>query len=226
LAGPYWNSKNRLIIGTETVLLFVLTVMQIELAVYITQWNAALFDAIEQRSMAGVKNPGSRTNPDLHWRHNGRRCPLIVKRRLLIGWRTWPTEKVISKWIQQGRHYQITLLSQKITTIRTAASHKTFVLGRRRYIAKPFIVLLFTDVGKLRPKLWGISGRVVFEFGSVSIPVMGYVVWISVCHSICASILSWWMGKPMTSATHTRRTREANFRHDLINVQQNLKPSH
>jgi hypothetical protein len=75
LAGPYWNSKNRLIIGTETVLLFVLTVMQIELAVYITQWNAALFDAIEQRSMAGVKHPGSRTNPDLHWRHNGRRCP-------------------------------------------------------------------------------------------------------------------------------------------------------
>jgi putative ATP-binding cassette transporter len=33
--------------------------------------------------------------------------------------------------------------------------------------------------------------------------------------------LSWWMGKPMTSATHTRRTREANFRHDLINIQQN-----
>jgi len=69
------------------------------------------------------------------------------------------------------------------------------------------------------PILWGISGRVVFEFGSVSIPVLGYLVWISISYSICASIFGWWMGKPMTSATHTRQTQEANFRHDLIDIQ-------
>jgi len=69
------------------------------------------------------------------------------------------------------------------------------------------------------PILWGISGRVVFEFGRVSIPVMGYLVWISISYSICASIFGWWMGKPMTSATHSRQTQEANFRHDLIDIQ-------
>ena len=222
LAGPYWKSKNRLMIWTETVLLTALTVMQIELAVYITQWNAALFDAIEQRSMAGVKHQavllilifiGSITITTVH---------LIVKRRLLIGWRTWLTEKVMSKWIQQGRHYQITLLSQKdhdnpdgrIAEDIRIATEDAIALSHSLFYCL-LMLASFTQI------LWGISGRVVFEFGSVTISVMGYLVWISISYTICASILGWWMGKSMTSATHTRQTQEANFRHDLIDIQNN-----
>ncbi|MGR9086769.1 MAG: ABC transporter ATP-binding protein/permease [Gammaproteobacteria bacterium] len=221
-AGPYWRSENSLMIWAETVLLIVLTVMQIELAVYITQWNAALFDAIEQRSMAGVKTQagililifiGSITITTVH---------LIVKRRLLIGWRTWLTEKVISKWIQQGRHYQISLLSRnghdnpdgRIAEDVRIATEDAISLSHSLF----YCLLMLASFTRI---LWEISGRVVFEFGSVSIPVMGYLVWISICYSLCASIFGWWMGKPMTSATHTRQTREANFRHDLIDIQKN-----
>lgn len=220
LAGPFWRSKNRLIIGVETVLLIGLTVMQIELAVYITQWNADLFDAIEQRSMAGVKNQavvlmlifiGGITIATVH---------LIVKRRLLIGWRTWLTEKVIAKWIEQGRHYQITFLSQNDHDNPDGRIAEDIRIATEDAIALShslFYCLLM--LASFTPILWGISGRVVFEFGSVSIPVMGYLVWISISYSICASIFGWWMGKPMTSATHTRQTQEANFRHDLIDIQ-------
>jgi putative ATP-binding cassette transporter len=222
LAGPYWSSKNSPIIWLETVLLVALTVMQIELAVYITQWNAALFDAIEQRSMAGVKTQavvlilifiGSITITTVH---------LIVKRRLLIGWRTWLTEKVIGKWIQQGRHYQITLLSHndhdnpdgRIAEDVRIATEDAIALSHSLF----YCLLMLASFTRI---LWDISGRVVFEFGSVSVPVTGYLVWISISYSICASILGWWMGKPMTSATHTRQTKEANFRHDLIDIQNN-----
>jgi len=220
LAGPFWRSKNSFIIWAETVLLIGLTVMQIELAVYITQWNAALFDAIEQRSMAGVKTQavvlmlifiGSITITTVH---------LIVKRRLLIGWRTWLTEKVIAKWIERGRHYQITLLSQndhdnpdgRIAEDIRIATEDAIALSHSLF----YCLLMLASFAQI---LWGISGRVVFEFGSVSIPVLGYLVWIAISYSICASIFGWWMGKPMTSATHSRQTQEANFRHDLIDIQ-------
>ena len=104
LAGAYWNSENRLVIRIETFLLIALTVLQIGLAVYITQWNAALFDAIEQHSMEGVKAQfgilllifiASILITTIH---------LIVKRRLLIGWRTWLKEKIITQGMDKGRH--------------------------------------------------------------------------------------------------------------------------
>lgn len=222
LAGPFWNSENKLVIRIETVLLVVLTLMQIGMAVYITKWNAVLFDAIEQRSMVGVKAQigvlilifiGSITITTSH---------LIIKRRLLIGWRTWLTEKVITKWMHKGRHYQITFMSQydhdnpdgRIAEDIRIATEDAIALSHSLF----YSLLMLGSFTKI---LWDISGKVVFDFGFVAIPVTGYLVWISISYSVCASILGWWMGKPMTRATHARQTKEANFRHDLIDTQGN-----
>ncbi|MEQ1637763.1 MAG: SbmA/BacA-like family transporter [Methylococcales bacterium] len=222
LAGPFWNSKNKLVIRTESVLLIALTLMQIWMAVYVTKWNAALFDAIEQRSMAGVKAQigvlvvifvASITITTSH---------LIVKRRLLIGWRTWLTEKVITQWMQNGRHFQITLMSQNDHDNPDGRIAEDIRIATEDAIAlchSLFYSLLM--LGSFTKILWDISGKVVFDFGFVSVPVTGYLVWISVCYSVCASILGWWMGKPMTQATHARQTKEANFRHELIDIQAN-----
>lgn len=222
LAGPFWNSENKLVIWTETVLLVALTLMQIGMAVYVTKWNAALFDAIEQRSMDGVKAQvgvlilifvASITITTAH---------LIVKRRLLIGWRTWLTTKVITQWMHNGRHYQITLMSQndhdnpdgRIAEDIRIATEDAIALSHS-LVYSLLMLVSFTQI------LWDISGKVVFDFGFASIPVTGYLVWISISYSVCASILGWWMGKSMTMATHARQTKEANFRHDLIDMQGN-----
>ncbi|NOT13047.1 MAG: ABC transporter ATP-binding protein/permease [Methylococcaceae bacterium] len=222
LAGPFWNSEHKLAIRTETVLLVVLTLMQIGLAVFITQWNAALFDALEQRSMTGVKAQigvlilifaASITITTTH---------LIVKRRLLIGWRTWLTEKVITKWMHEGRHYQITFLSNvdhdnpdgRIAEDIRIATEDAISLSHSMF----YSLLMLGSFTKI---LWDLSGSVVFDFGFISIPVTGYLVWIAISYAACASILGWWMGKPMTAATHARQTKEAIFRHDLIDSQRN-----
>jgi vitamin B12/bleomycin/antimicrobial peptide transport system ATP-binding/permease protein len=222
LAGPYWNSENKLTIRTETILLVALTLMQIGLAVFITQWNAGLFDALEQRSLAGVKAQigvlllifaASITITTAH---------LIIKRRLLIGWRTWLTEKVITKWLYNGRHYQITLLPQhdhdnpdgRIAEDIRIATEDAINLSHSLF----YSLLMLGSFTKI---LWDISGKVVFDFDFVVIPVTGYLVWIAISYAVCASILGWWMGKPMTMATHARQTKEANFRHELIDTQGN-----
>jgi vitamin B12/bleomycin/antimicrobial peptide transport system ATP-binding/permease protein len=104
LAGPFWSSENKFAIRLDTFFLVALTVLQIVMAVVITEWNAAVFDALELRSMPGIITQigylmlifiASIIITTSH---------LIVKRRLLIGWRLWLTEKVIGKWMRQGRH--------------------------------------------------------------------------------------------------------------------------
>ena len=222
LAGAYWNSENRLVIRIETFLLIALTVLQIGLAVYVTKWNAALFDAIEQHSMEGVKAQfgilllifiASILITTIH---------LIVKRRLLIGWRTWLTEKIITKWMDKGRHYQISLIPQldhdnpdgRIAEDIRIATEDAITLSHSLFYS---LMML----GSFTKILWDISGTVVFSFGTTSFPVLGYLVWIAIAYSICASIVGWFMGKSMTAATHARQTKEANFRHDLIDIQAN-----
>lgn len=222
LAGPYWNSKNKFVIRMETVSLIVLTVVQIWIAVVITEWNAALFDALEQRSMSGLITQvgmlalifaASILITTMH---------LIVKRRLLIGWRLWLTEKVISKWMHKGRHYQITFMSKnnydnpdgRIAEDVRIATEEAIALGHSLF----YSLLLLGSFTKI---LWTLSGTVVFDLGLFSFSIAGYLVWISVIYSVCASILGWWTGKPLTVATHVRQTEEANYRYALIKAQEN-----
>ena len=192
------------------------------IAVVITEWNAALFDDLEQRSMSGLIRQvellalifiASIAITTLH---------LMVKRRLLIGWRTWLTEKVISKWMHKGRHYQLTFMSKgnsdnpdgRIAEDIRIATEDAVSLGHSLFYSL-LLLVSFTQI------LWNLSGTVIFDYGSISFPVLGYLVWIAVIYTVCASILGKWMGKSLTDATNVRQSQEANYRHDLIKAQEN-----
>lgn len=222
LAGPFWSSKNRFAIRRDTVLLIVLTMMQIYIAVVITQWNAALFDALEQRSMSGLFSQLGLlalifiANIVITTKH------LIVKRRLTIGWRLWLTDKVVSKWLHKGRHYQMTILAKtnhdnpdgRIAEDIRIATEEAILL-----IHSFFYSLLL--LGSFTTILWTLSGTIVLDLRFVSFSLSGYLVWISIGYSACASMLGWWMGKPLTEATHIRQTQEAKYRYALIKTQEN-----
>ncbi|ESS71515.1 ABC-type transport system, permease and ATPase component [Methyloglobulus morosus KoM1] len=221
LAGPFWSSKNQFEIRKDTGLFVILTALQIYIAVIITEWNADLFDALEQHSMSGIIAQigmlvlifvGSIAITTWH---------LIVKRRLLIGWRIWLTEKVISKWMHKGRHYQITFMAKnnhdnpdvRIAEDIRIATEEAIGLGHSLF----YSLLLLGSFTKI---LWTLSGTIVLNLGLFSLPIAGYLVWISIIYSICASILGWWTGKPLTEATNARQSEEANYRYGLIKAQE------
>lgn len=221
LAGPFWSSKNKFEIRKDTGLFVILTALQIYIAVIITEWNADLFDALEQHSMSGIIAQigmlvlifvGSIAITTWH---------LIVKRRLLIGWRIWLTEKVISKWMHKGRHYQITFMAKnnhdnpdvRIAEDIRIATEDAIGLGHSLF----YSLLLLGSFTKI---LWTLSGTIELNLGLFSLPIAGYLVWIAIIYSVCASILGWWTGKPLTAATNARQSEEANYRYSLIKAQE------
>ena len=222
LAGPFWNCENKFTIRKDTLLLVLLTILQIGMAVVITQWNADLFDALEQRSQSGIVRQvgllllifaASIAVTTYH---------LVVKRRLLIGWRSWLTEKVVAKWMQHGRHYQITLIPKgdhdnpdgRIAEDIRIATEEAIALAHSLF----YSLLLLGSFTKI---LWHLSGTVTVNLWLVAFPLAGYLVWLAIAYSVAASILGWWMGKPLTKATHVRQTEEANYRYALIKAQEN-----
>lgn len=222
LAGPFWNSENKSQIRMDTFFLIFLTIMQIVMAVVVTEWNADLFDAIEQHSMSGIVKQvgvmilifvGSITITTMH---------LIVKRRLLIGWRLWLTKKVVAKWMHNGRHYQITFMGKnnhdnpdgRIAEDIRIATEEAIAMGHSLF----YSVLL---LGSFADILWTLSGTIEVNLGLFSFSIAGYLVWIAVFYSIGASVLGWIMGKSLTQATDDRQTQEANYRYCLIKAQEN-----
>ena len=91
LTKQFWSSKRKLKIRGTTLLFAVLTLMQMVMAVLLTQWSAGLFNALEQHSMRGLMIQVGLlailfvADMMLTGAH------LVTKRNLQIYWRDWLT---------------------------------------------------------------------------------------------------------------------------------------
>jgi vitamin B12/bleomycin/antimicrobial peptide transport system ATP-binding/permease protein len=222
LAGPFWNSDNKAVIRKQTLALIVLTVLQIVLAVVTTEWSAALFDALEQRSMSGLFRQIGLLVLILAASMGVTFMHLAVKRHLQIGWRSWLTERVIGQWMNKGRHYQVTHLQTpghdnpdgRIAEDIRIATDEAVALSHS-LIYSLLSLASFTGI------LWTLSGTVMLNLGVIKMPVYGYLVWIAIIYSVIASVLGWWTGRPLTQMTHAMQTAEANFRFGLVKAREN-----
>jgi putative ATP-binding cassette transporter len=217
LAGPYWHSEDKATIRKLTLALIALTIVQMFIAVIITEWSAALFDALEQRSMSGFFRQigllvlifvASMTATGIH---------LTVKRRLQIGWRAWLTDHVTNRWMNKGRHYQVTHIqtaehdnpdSRIAEDIRIATEDGIALFHSLFYSL--LILISFIEI------LWTLSGVVTLDLGFIEMPIYGHLVWIALIYAAGASALGWLIGQPLSKTTNSRQTMEANYRFGLV----------
>lgn len=222
LAGPFWNSENKAVIRNQTLALIVLTVLQMALAVIITEWSAALFNALEQHSMSGLLVQVSYlvlifvTSMAVTAMH------MKVKRHLQIGWRSWLTERVIGQWMNKGRHYLISHIQTidhdnpdgRIAEDIRIATDEAISLCHSLFYSL-LLLISFTSI------LWELSGVFILDLGAFKFPVYGYLVWVAIIYSALASVLGWWASRPLTLTTNAMQTAEANFRFGLVRAREN-----
>jgi len=221
LAGPFWYSENKSTIRSLALALLMLTTMQIGIAVVITEWSANLFNALEQRSMAGLFTQIGvivlifAANIAVTTAH------FKIKRRLQLDWRSWLTRHLIGKWMTDGRHYLVTHIQgihdnpdgRIAEDIRIATEAAIDLCHSLIYS-----LLLIISFSKI---LWTLSGTVTLNLLFFEIPIYGHLLWLAIIYSASASTLGWWLGRPFTFATDARQTVEANFRFGLATAREN-----
>jgi len=221
LTKQFWCSNRKLKIRSAVLLLAVLTVLQMTMAVLMTQWSAGLFNALEQHSMSGLITQVGLLAILLVADMVLTGSHLVTKRNLQFYWRDWITEHVFSYWMKAGRHYLISHLpgehdnpDGRIAEDCRVAAESAVVLGHSLFYS---ILLLigFTQV------LWSRSGVVTLDLGFTHIPIYGHLVWIAIIYSALASWLGWLVSRPLTGATNARQSAEANFRASLLEAQEN-----
>jgi putative ATP-binding cassette transporter len=225
LSAPFWQSENKTQIRRLTLALLGLTILQIAIAVLITEWSADLFNALEKHSMSGV------------WTQVGLIILIFfanifvtvthfkIKRTLQLDWRNWLTSKLISQWMSEGRHYLITHIQNEnqeahdnpdgriAEDVRIATESAIDLVH-----SLTFCLLLLISFTKI---LWTLSGVVTLNLGFIELAIYGHLVWLAMLYATGASILGWWIGRPLTRATNGRQTVEANFRFGLVNAHEN-----
>ena len=221
LSAPFWFSEHKTTIRFMTFALILLTLLQIGIAIIITAWSADLFNALEQHSMQDLLRQIGLlvlifiSNIAVTAAH------LTIKRNLQIDWRNWLTHHVNSRWMYQGRHYQVTHIEGEhdnpdgriAEDIRIATEEAVTLFHSLLYC-----ILLLISFATI---LWNLSGTQLIDLWLLKISIDGHLVWIALIYAVSASIFGWWIGRPLVNATDARQTVEANFRFALVTAREN-----
>ena len=80
-------------------------------------------------------------------------------------------------------------------------------------------LLLLSFIGVL----WVLSQHMTLPLGGRQVYVPGYMVWCALLYSAAASFISWRVGRPLIALNAERYAREAELRHALMRVNQQIE---
>lgn len=218
LAGPYWTSARRGKVRLAVAGLLLLTLAQVALSVWGNFWNRALFDALEQKSVPGVVLQVGVFALILAVSMAVTAAHLMIKRWLQLDWRRWLTERLLRRWMEDGRHWRLQFAAgehdnpdARIAEDIRIATESAIALGHT-LVFSLLSLALFIDI------LWTTSGTLRVPGTALDVP--GYMVPLAFAYAIGGAALGWLFGRTLVRSSDALQTAEASFRYGLARVRE------
>src|SRR5712672_3743123 len=220
-AKGFWGKDGDRLAWMFSIGLAVLIVTNVGFQYGINVWNRAIFDAIEKRDSATV------------FYLTGIFFPLAIG-SVLIGvaqvyarmgiqrrWRAWLTSSVLTRWLANGRYYQLNLVGgdHKNPEYRIAEDLRIATDSPVDFVAGVTSALL--SAATFIVVLWTIGGALTVTLGGSTVTIPGFLVITAVVYAAIASGSIVTIGRGFVQISEDKNQAEAEFRYALTRVREN-----
>jgi putative ATP-binding cassette transporter len=220
-ARGYWGKKGGRLAWIFSIGLMILIVGNVVFQYGINVWNRAIFDAIEKRDSATV------------FYLTGIFFPLAIG-SVLIGvaqvyarmgiqrrWRAWLTSSVLTRWLANGRYYQLNLVGgdHKNPEYRIAEDLRIATDSPVDFAAG--VTSAFLSATTFIVVLWTIGGALTVTVAGSTITIPGFLVIAAVLYAAIASGSIMTIGRSFVQVSEDKNQAEADFRYTLTRVREN-----
>ncbi|NPU11689.1 ABC transporter ATP-binding protein/permease [Bradyrhizobium sp. 83012] len=220
-ARGYWGKTGDRLAWPFTIGLLVLIVGTVAFQYGINVWNRSIFDAIEKRDSATVFHLTAIFFPLAIGSVILGVAQVYARMAIQRRWRAWLTNSVVTRWLTNGRYYQLNLVSgdHKNPEYRIAEdlriatdSPVDFVAGVSSALlsAVTFIVVL-----------WTIGGALTLHLGGTEFTIPGFLVIAAIVYAAIASGSIMTIGRRFVQTSEDKNQAEADFRYTLTRVREN-----
>ena len=220
-ASLYWGKNGGKQAWLLTGGLFAIVLLNLASAYGMNVWNRAIFDALEKRNSSDVLSISLLYFPLLIASVCVAIAQVYVRMTTQRHWRSWLSNRLLDRWIRDGRYYQLNLISgdhqnpeyRIADDVRIATeSPVDFATG---LTAAALSALTFIIV------LWTIGGALTIDIGTSSITVPGFLVIAAVAYALIASGSMVFIGRLFVAASENKNQSEAEYRYVLTRLREN-----
>lgn len=220
-ARGFWSRKGDRLAWPFSIGLGLLIVLTVAFQYGINVWNRAIFDAIEKRDAGTVFHLTAVFFPLAVGSIVLGVAQVFARMGIQRRWRAWLTNNVLTRWLANGRYYQLNLVGgdhdnpeyRIAEDLRVATdSPVDFLAGVTSALlsAVTFIVVL-----------WTIGGALTVTIGGSSITIPGFLVIAAVLYAGIASGSIVVIGRQFVQVSEDKNQAEADFRYTLTRVREN-----
>ena len=220
-ARGYWGQSGDRLAWPFSVGLMLLIIGTVAFQYGINVWNRAIFDAIEKRDSATVFHLTALFFPLAIGSVAFGVAQVFARMGIQRRWRAWLSHSVITRWLTNGRYYQLNLVDgdhnnpeyRIAEDLRIATdSPVDFIAGVSSALlsAATFIVVL-----------WTIGGALTITLGGAAWTIPGFLVIAAIVYAAIASGSIMVIGRRFVQYSEDKNQAEAEFRYTLTRVREN-----
>ncbi len=220
-ARGYWGKKGDRLAWVFTIGLLLLIVANVGFQYGINVWNRAIFDAIEKRDSATVYYLAAVFFPLAIGSVLLGVAQVFSRMGIQRRWRAWLTNSVISRWLANGRYYQLNLVGgdHKNPEYRIAEDLRIATDSPVDFVAG--VTSAFLSAATFIVVLWTIGGALTVTLGGSTVTIPGFLVIAAVIYAAIASGSILTIGRSFVQVSEDKNQAEAEYRYTLTRVREN-----
>jgi putative ATP-binding cassette transporter len=220
-ARGFWGKGGDRLAWIFTIGLLILIVANVGFQYGINVWNRAIFDAIEKKDSIGVFHLSAVFFPLAIGSVLLGVAQVFARMGIQRRWRAWLTNSVVSRWLSNGRYYQLNLVGgdHKNPEYRIAEDLRIATDSPVDFVAGVTSALL--SAATFIVVLWTIGGALTVTVGGSTLTIPGFLVIAAVLYAIIASGAIMTIGRRFVQISEDKNQAEAEYRYTLTRVREN-----
>ena len=187
----------------------------------INVWNCAIFDAIEKRDFATVFYLTAVFFPLAIGSVLLGVAQVFTRMGIQRRWRAWLTNSVVSRWLTNGRYYQLNLVSGDHQNPEYRIAEDLRVATDLPVDFAAGVTSAFLSATTFIVVLWTIGGALTATIAGTTITIPGFLVIAAVLYAAIASGSIMTIGRGLVQVSEDKNQAEAEYRYTLTRVREN-----
>jgi vitamin B12/bleomycin/antimicrobial peptide transport system ATP-binding/permease protein len=217
----FWGRHGRRIAWTLSATVLAIILFNLAMLYAINLWNRKIFDGLQNHDSAAVLFLSLIYFPLLAASVASSVIQVYVRMTLQRRWRAWLNDRLVDRWLDNGRYYLLNLVSgdHKNPEFRIAEDVRIATEAPVEFATG--VTTAFLSAATFVTVLWTLGGTLDFSVGSVHIIIPGFLMVAAVLYALFASGSMVLIGRRFVPASEAKNQTEAEYRYILTRLREN-----
>ncbi len=220
-ARGFWGKGGDRLAWMFSIGLVVLIVANVGFQYGINVWNRAIFDAIERRDSGTVFYLTAVFFPLAIGSVALGVAQMFARMNIQRRWRAWLTSSVVSRWLTNGRYYQLNLVAGDHQNPEYRIAEDLRIATDSPVDFASGVSSAFLSATTFVVVLWSIGGALTVTVAGSTVTIPGFLVVAAVLYAAIASGSITMIGRRFVQISEDKNQAEAEYRYTLTRVREN-----